>query len=182
MVDVAIRDGLAALQAVGARFAAFAALEIGWGDEAFYRSAPTIGAVTIPLALRALFRPGNASVVHVVGLNAAPATVFAKSELVALRVSDDGFARLLEKLDASFARTGHDEVRPDLGAGLYGPSLFYRAVGTFHVFNVCNQWIARLLDAAGVPTSPVLAMVPPGLLLDLRWRSGLRTLGDGGAR
>ena len=95
MVDVAIRDGLAALQTVGARFAAFAALEIGWGDEGFYRSVPTLGAVTIPLALRALFRPGNASVVHVVGLNAAPATVFAKSELVALRVSDDGFARLL---------------------------------------------------------------------------------------
>jgi hypothetical protein len=132
--------------------------------------------VTIPLALRALFRPGNASVVHVVGLNAAPAIVFANSELVSLRLSGEGFARLLKKLDASFARTEGDAVLPDLGAGLYGASLFYRAVDTFHVFNVCNHWVARLLDAAGVPTAPVLATVPPGLLLDLRWRSGLRPL------
>jgi hypothetical protein len=38
---------------------------------------------------------------------------------------------------------------------------------------VCNHWIAGLLDAAGVPTSPVLATLPYGLILDLRWRSRL---------
>jgi hypothetical protein len=41
------------------------------------------------------------------------------------------------------------------------------------MFNVCNHWIANLLDAAGVPTAPVLATLPFGLLLDLEWRSGL---------
>jgi uncharacterized protein (TIGR02117 family) len=174
MAEIAARDGLAALRAVAARFSAFAALEIGWGDEGFYRHAPTLGTVTIPLALRALLRPGNASVLHVVGLNGAPADAFADSELVALRLSSGGFSRLLRKLDASFARNERDEILPDLGAGLYGASLFYRAVGSFHVFNVCNHWLARLLDAAGLPTSPVLATMPAGLLFDLRWRAGLR--------
>ena len=50
--------------------------------------------------------------------------------------------------------------------------LFYRAVGTFNLFRVCNHWIADLLDAAGVPTAPVLATWPQGLLWDLTTRAG----------
>jgi uncharacterized protein (TIGR02117 family) len=173
--DIGERRSLAALMAIASRFATFSSLEIGWGDEGFYRAAPTIHAVTVPMALRALFLPGNPSVLHVVGLNQSPAVVFAKSELVSIRLSMDGFARMMTMLDASFARTERAELM-DLGPGLYGPSLFYRAVGAFHIFNVCNHWVARLLDAAGVPTSPVLSLAPPGLLLDLRWRSGLRPL------
>ena len=42
---------------------------------------------------------------------------------------------------------------PDLGRGLYGPSLFYPANGTFSIFRVCNHWIDELLGAAGLPTS-----------------------------
>ena len=173
--DVGEHRGLAALIAITARFAAFSSLEIGWGDEGFYRLARTIDDVTVPLALRALFWPGNPSVIHVVGVNESPAMVFVKADVVPIRVSADGFARMLALLDATFARTPHGELL-DLGPGLYGTSLFYRAVGAFHVFNVCNHWVARLLDAAGIPTSPVLAIAPPGLLLDLRWRSGLRSL------
>jgi uncharacterized protein (TIGR02117 family) len=171
--DIGQRRGLAALIAITSRFAAFSSLEVGWGDEGFYRAAPTIGAVTIPLALRALFWPGNPSVLHVVGLNESPPTVFADSELVSIRLSTDGFASMLALLDATLARTERAELS-DLGPGLYGTSLFYRAVGAFHIFNVCNHWVARLLDAAGVPTSPILSVAPQGLLLDLRWRSGLR--------
>jgi uncharacterized protein (TIGR02117 family) len=174
--DVGQRRSLAALIAITSRFAAFSFLEIGWGDEGFYRAAPTISTVTVPMALRALFWPGNPSVLHVVGLNESPAVVFGNSELVPIRLSTDGFASMLAMLDATFARTERAELPPDLGPGLYGPSLFYRAVGAFHIFNVCNHWVARLLDAAGVPTSPLLSLAPPGLLLDLRWRSGLRPL------
>jgi uncharacterized protein (TIGR02117 family) len=175
-VEVAARHNLTAVAAVATRFAASTALEIGWGDEGFYRAAPTISTVTVPMALRALFWPGNPSVLHVVGLNESPAVVFGNSELVPIRLSTDGFASMLAIVDATFARTEHAELPPDLGPGLYGPSLFFRAVGAFHIFNVCNHWVARLLDAAGVPTSPLLAIVPAGLLLDLRWRSGLRPL------
>ena len=174
--DVGERKSLAALIAITSRLAAFPFLEIGWGDEGFYRSAPTISAVTVPMALRALFRPGNPSVLHVVGLSESPLAVFANSELVPIRLSTDGFASMLAMVDATFARTDRAELPPDLGLGLYGTSLFFRAVGAFHIFNVCNHWVARLLDAAGVPTSPVLAIAPAGLLLDLRWRSGLRPL------
>jgi hypothetical protein len=128
------------------------------------------------LAIRALFRPGNPSVLHVVGVNGDPRAVFANSDLVRVHISDAGFARLTDMLDATFARRKGSFMPEELGPGLYGMSLFFRANGAFHLFNVCNHWIANLLAAAGVPTAPVLATLPFGLLLDLEWRSGLARL------
>ena len=79
---------------------------------------------------------------------------------------------MAERLDASFARARSGLPAQELGRGLYGPSLFFRATGTFHLFNLCNHWAAGMLDAAGVPTTPVLDTLTQGLFLDLRWRAG----------
>src|SRR5581483_9841703 len=59
--------GYTALIAVTQRFGAFEWIEFGWGDREFYRSVPSPGDLTVSLAVRALFLPGNASVLHVVG-------------------------------------------------------------------------------------------------------------------
>jgi uncharacterized protein (TIGR02117 family) len=176
LVDQASRHGRTALGAISTRFAGFDRLEIGWGDEGFYREAPTVDSLTVPLALRALLRPGNPSVLHVVGIPGDPGMVFVNSDVVRLELSTAGFDKLADKLDASFAREANGDLPAPLGPGLYGTSLFFRANGAFHLFNVCNHWVASLLDAAGVPTAPVLATLPPGLLLDLEWRSGLPRL------
>ena len=167
------RPGLSAIGYLATRFRDFDWLEIGWGDEGFYREVPTAESLTIALAMRALFRPGNPSALHVVGVKGDPRAMFPNSDLVRVGISDAGFARLVHILDATFVR-GKGSVMPEqLGPGLYGTSLFFRANGTFHLFHVCNHWIADLLDAAGVPNAPVLATLPSGLLLDLKWRSGL---------
>jgi uncharacterized protein (TIGR02117 family) len=170
------RSGYGALIAVTTRFAAYRWIEIGRGEEAFYREVPTPGAAVLHpgVALRALFRPSNAAVLHVVGAY-DPRLAFPDAHLAALDLSEPGFARLVARLDASFARD--DSGLPqDLGPGLYGPSRFYRAVGTFNAVHVCTRWVADLLDAAGVPTAPVLAVMPQGLFLDLAVRSGLTAL------
>jgi uncharacterized protein (TIGR02117 family) len=169
----ASRRGLNALGTVATRFAGFDRLELGWGDERFYREVPTVESLTVALAIRALLRPGNPSVLHVVGVDRDPSAAFPNSDLVRLELGQAGFERLADKLDASFARDPDGVVPEPLGPGLYGTSLFFRANGAFHLFNVCNHWIAGLLDAAGVPTAPVLATLPAGLLIDLEWRSGL---------
>jgi uncharacterized protein (TIGR02117 family) len=166
--------GYAAVIAVTTRFAAYDWLEIGWGDEEFYRHVPRPGDLTLGLALRALFRPNNPSVLHVVGVS-DPRLQFVGSPMAELDLSDAGFDRLVAKVDATFAR-GDDGQPQDLGPGLYGPSLFYRAVGHFHIGYVCTQWVADALDAAGVPTAPVLATLPQGLLLDLSLRAGAKQL------
>ena len=51
VADVAERHGRSALIAVAQRFAAYPWIEVGWGDEGFYRSVPD--AASFALALRA---------------------------------------------------------------------------------------------------------------------------------
>ena len=176
LADEASQHGLTGLGTVATRFADFDNLEIGWGDEGFYREVPTVQSLTVTLALRALFRPGNPSVLHVVGVAADPRASFGNSDIVRLELGAAGFARLANRLDASFAREPGTRLPVELGHGLYGTSLFFRANGAFHIFNVCNHWVAGLLDAAGVPTAPVIATLPDGLLIDLTWRSGRERL------
>jgi uncharacterized protein (TIGR02117 family) len=176
VAEVARRQNLAALTAVTARFADFPRLEFGWGDEGFYTRVPTTNELTMGLALRALFRPGHPTVLHVVGLSEHPRQANTTASMAVLSVSEAGFGRLAAMLDRTFARTGLDRGIEELGRGLYGPSLFYRAVGSFNLLRVCNHWIADLLDAAGVPTAPVLATLPQGLLWDLSWRAGAQRL------
>jgi uncharacterized protein (TIGR02117 family) len=165
--------GRPALRAVLDRFPGYDWLEVGWGEDVYYRSAPTLASPHLGLALRALFRPGNGSVVHVVGLDGSPRAMFPHADLVPIVVSREGFRRLVERLEASFATPGEGGFE-ELGTGLYGSSLFYRGRGAFHLLRVCNRWTADLLDAAGLPTAPLAAILPAGLIADLRWRANLR--------
>jgi uncharacterized protein (TIGR02117 family) len=176
LADGAGRAGGAALSAIATRFADHPFVEIGWGDAEFYRSVPTAGALTLSLAAHALFTTGNPSVLHVVGLPQSPPAAFPVATIVRVELSEQGFARLLARLEATFAPGSDGRPLEDLGPGIYGQSRFFRAVGWFSLAHVCNHWVADLLDAAGVPTAPVLATLPGGLFLDLRWRSGLRPL------
>jgi uncharacterized protein (TIGR02117 family) len=180
LAEVASARGYPALIAVTQRFAPFEWIEFGWGDRDFYRAVPTAGDVTLGLALRALFWPGNTSVLHVVGLDRDPEQAFA-ADFVHVPVSMSGFDRLLAQLDASFVAPQAGAL-PDLGPGLYGPSRFYPANGTFSMLHVCNHWVDDLLGAAGLPTAPVLATLPAGLMLNLRWRAGLRMIPKSGNR
>ena len=173
---IAGRDRLSALTMVTTRFAAYPWLEIGYGELEFYRAVPTVADITPSVALRVLFRPGNPAVLHVVGLERPPTQAFVQATSVRLALSETGFARMAHRVDASFAPRPSGLPADEIGPGLYGPSLFFRAAGTFHVFNLCNHWVARMLDAAGLPTTPVVDTIAQGLLADLRWRAGATAL------
>jgi uncharacterized protein (TIGR02117 family) len=171
LAEFASGRGYPALIAVSQRFAAYDWIEFGWGEREFYRSVPTVDDMNWRLALRALFYPGNRTVVHVAGMTGDPAQAF-KAGMMKVPLSRNGFDRMLAMLDATFVPPQAGSL-PDLGRGLYGPSLFYPANGTFGITRVCNHWIGDLLGAAGLPTNPVLATVPQGLMLNLRWQAKL---------
>lgn len=162
----------AALAAVTQRFALYDFLEFGWGEERFYRGTPNIAAFQWRSALRALFWE-NQTVVQVVGLSQPPSVVFAGATLIRIDLSAAGFGRLAARLDESFGR-GPDGAPIEIAPGLYGPSLFYRAIGQTGIFNVCNNWIGRLLNAAGLADQPLLSTTAAGLFADLRFRSRVR--------
>lgn len=136
-------------------------LEIGWGDARFYQAAePSAG-----LALRAALWP-TASVMHIVGFSGEPARYFSASEVVNICVRRSEYKRMLDFIIDSFERRPDGEVIP-LGPGLYGTSRFYRAKGSFHLFNTCNTWTARALAATGLPVSTRI-ITAGGLVSQLR--------------
>jgi len=136
--------------------------EFGWGDAVYYpASDPSVGQ-----ALAAAF-PGDA-VVHLAGLPDHPSVVFPGTERIEVVLSESGFARLVAYLDASFDRGAAPRAAP-VARGLYGFSRFYPATGRFHLFNTCNTWTARGLQAAGVPIDPVGVVSAAELVARLRF-------------
>ena len=166
MLAEAGRQGFSALIFVATRFSAYPFVEVGWGEEDFYRQVPTLGTLGVGMALRALLRPGNRSVLHVVGLEEEPQKMFPDSEVLELRLSEAGFGRMLREIDRTFALDGR--LPREMGQGLYGPSLFFRANGAFSLLNLCNHWTGRLLAAAGLSGWPVPATLAPGLMWSVR--------------
>lgn len=173
LAERARQRGWPALLQIIERFGPHDYLEFGWGDEGFYRGVPTLADLTFVEAVRALFAPNNRSVLHVVGLRwISPRAAFPGLEQRVLSLTPLGFERLLARIEETIARDTAGKVR-ELGVGLYGPSLFFAAEGTFSLLNVCNHWVADLLDRAGVPTNRVLSTLPVGLFWDLGWRSNI---------
>lgn len=173
LADRARARGLARLGAVADRFVAYDHVEIGWGDEGFYLNVPGLSLQALPHVLRALFATENRSVLHVVGITGPPAAYFAGSDMVRLGVDGAAFDRVAVEIDKTIAPDAENTVAV-LGPGLYGPSLFFGADGTYHLTRNCNHWIARLVNVAGRPVSLPVATLSAGLMADLRWRSGAR--------
>jgi uncharacterized protein (TIGR02117 family) len=137
-------------------------IDLGWGDKDFYQARePTLG-----LAMRAAFK-STGSVLHVVGFNSAPAEYFPGSDVFAVRISPAGLEALSTFIQATYKRDA--QGRPMLlGKGWYGDSRFYLAEGQYHLFNTCNNWVARALQVAGAPINPALAMTAGGVLSQVR--------------
>jgi uncharacterized protein (TIGR02117 family) len=120
-------------------------LELGWGDRDYYQADDP----GLWLALKAAFW-STASVLHVVGVKGSVADRFAGYESIRLELAPDGFAKLVDYIHQSFARNGETKARP-IGPGYGLNSLFYPARGEFHLYNTCNGWVSRALEAAGYP-------------------------------
>jgi uncharacterized protein (TIGR02117 family) len=130
-------------------------LEVGWGDEAFYRAREN----TLFMALEAALTPTR-SVVHVVGFNGTVTTFFANSGIVELPVSEQGLHDLVRYIHDTIERESGPTF---LGSGLQRNSRFYRAVGSYSLFNNCNDWAARALARSGAPVEPSKAMTASAL-------------------
>jgi uncharacterized protein (TIGR02117 family) len=137
-------------------------IELGWGDEDYYRAAqPTLG-----LALQALFWP-TASALHVLAIGGDPRQVFAGSELIEVRVAEDGYRQLLGFVAARFARSSAGALT-ELGPGQYDRSRFYRAEGRYSMLYTCNTWVAEALATGGCPLAFASAATAGQVMARLR--------------
>ena len=137
-------------------------LEVGWGDRAYYQAVDP----SLWLGLRALFWP-TPSVLHMAAFHGPAALRFPSLEVIDLEVAARGLDRLVAAIAASHERD--PEGRPiDLGPGLYGPSRFYAARESFHLFRTSNAWTATMLREAGVAVQAPFVLTSDGLFRQLR--------------
>jgi len=128
-------------------------LEVGWGEREYYfgRDQSFTG------AMRAAFGSNNPSVLHVAGFRGSLAKSFPASEIIEVKLSPDGFERLVRYIHDAFDRKGATVVAP-LGPGLYGDSRFYPGWESFSLLRTCNVWTARGLRDAGLPIEDSITM------------------------
>ena len=136
---------------------------IGWGDERFYRSDGT----NLWLGLDALIPP-SASVLHI-AYNAAPSSVYlGPNDDLAIGVSREGAARFVAYIDRALVLDEYGAPVRIADGKVVGRSAFLRSRGSFHLFNVCNQWMARALRAAGVDVNARAAWLAGPLIRQVR--------------
>lgn len=128
-------------------------VEIGWGDDRFYRSPES----TSGLAVQAMFA-SRGSVIHAVPIWSPPEYHYLAFvvDLYKLQISSEGQRRLLAFIEDSFERTesgGPVEIESGWAPG----SWFYRARGRYSALHTCNQWTADALRSAGFPITPIYA-------------------------
>lgn len=123
-------------------------IEFGWGDRTYYPSDEKSVGEAIGAAIG-----GSPAVIHLNGLSVPATKAYANAEVVTLKLSDEQLSKLSSAIDGYFQRDDGKRAKA-VQPGLYRNSLFYNAHGEFHLFNTCNTWTARILQATGIPVSP----------------------------
>lgn len=125
---------------------------IGWGDAKFFVDTSPMEA-RIPDGLRAFFRPGNASVVMLDPEQGDPARRFGSESRRTLVLSTAAFAGLSGRVQESLSLV---EGRPRLSTARPGGGAhFFISREHFWIGHLCNNWTARVLNAAGLPVRPL---------------------------
>jgi hypothetical protein len=138
----------------------------GFGDALFYKERGA-GLRRFGSALRAMFAPGNRSLINLEMLEAAPPQLFEARHIAPVTLSEPGFEKLMGELDESFKLQDGRVI--DAGAGIERPgdSRFFEGSLSFSIRRICNHWVGNLLNEAGVPIRPVAATHPRGLMRDV---------------
>src|SRR5438552_53366 len=143
-------------------------LELGWGEREYYpRDEPGVWR-----GVRALLTPSR-STINVIPISGTLTRALSDSEIIELRVREDGFARMIE-----FIRRSHEYDAEDraivIPAGPRQAGRFYASPRTFSGLENCNVWVARALESAGLPVNPHAALTAGMLLRQVRGLSVAR--------
>ena len=124
-------------------------IAIGWGDQGFYLETPEWADLTASVALRALTGIGK-SAVHIEYERRPDA----KSPTVrTLRVSPATYAKLVQSIQAEFARDQTGALRLIARRGYTVHDAFYEGRSSFSLVTTCNEWVRGHLSHAGIRTA-----------------------------
>jgi hypothetical protein len=137
---------------------------IGWGDAKFFVDESPMEGRLLDGA-RAFFMPGNPSVVMLDPEAGDPGRRFAPDRRRTVRLSQARFDVLRSRIETSLAlENGSPRLttaRPGAGAR------FFASRETFWIGYICNSWMARVLNAGGVPVRPLRAVTAGEVIASL---------------
>jgi uncharacterized protein (TIGR02117 family) len=137
-------------------------LKFGWGDNKYYpHQDPGFG-----LLLRAALLPTR-SVLHVVGIDIPVENFFAGSDIIKVKVSDDGMNRLTEFIVGRFRLNDQNGIT-FVADGYHRNSAFFEATGRYFVPKTSNTWTARALRQTGAPITPFFAVTSGNVIYQSR--------------
>jgi uncharacterized protein (TIGR02117 family) len=125
-------------------FRSFRYIDIGWGDDEFYRHPD----FDIGLALKALLYP-TSSTIRVEGFNFEIGKYAGYSDIAyKIKFSRDSFNKLCEFISSTFSKNQESEI--ELIEERYSGNIrFYKAEGNYTMLNTCNTWVAEGFKSAG---------------------------------
>ena len=137
---------------------------IGWGDAKFFVDESPMEGRLLDGA-RAFFRPGNPSVVMLDPEAGDPGRRFPPDRRRTVRLSQARFDAVRARIETSLALEGGrprlTTARPGTGAR------FFASRETFWIGYICNSWMARVLNAGGVPVRPMRAVTAGEVIASL---------------
>lgn len=137
---------------------------IGWGDAKFFVDESPMEGRLLDGA-RAFFMPGNASVVMLDPEAGDPRRRFGPDSRRTLRLSQAGFDAMRSRIETSLKlETG----RPHLSTARPGDGArFFASHEHFWIGYLCNSWMARVLNAAGLPVRPLRSVTAGEVIASL---------------
>ncbi len=125
-------------------------LALGWGDRDFYQAVRAGVGILVQAALKS-----PASVLLVIGISTEVTRYFPHADILEIPLSTRALHELATFVHATYKRDATGQTRR-LGPGHnHRHSMFYLAEGDYSLFNTCNSWTSKALQAAGlaVPTA-----------------------------
>ena len=127
-------------------------LKFGWGDDLYYPEEES----NFGLLLRAAVLPTR-SVIHVVGIDIPLDRYFTGSDIIKIRITEQGAEKFAEFISDRFRRTQDGSIL-HAAPGRYGNSAFFEANGLYYIPKTSNTWTARALRRTGYPITPLYAV------------------------
>ena len=119
-------------------------IDIGWGDEAFYQHPD----FDWDLAYQALFYP-TPSTLRIEGIFISMLEYFNLSEIVVeLKIHNEQL-KILQKYISCTIWRDENQISKILSTQYLNRVYFFKANGSYHLFNTCNTWLASGLKKAG---------------------------------
>ena len=151
-----VEDVKSSLWRIEPIFKEFEYIEVGWGDEDFYKNPDP----SVWTTLKAGLFP-TSSILHLRALSQYELNRFDENKIAKLTISEKGFDKLSSYIENSFAKKNDKFIR--VSKGLDQNSLFYLSSKKYHILNTCNVWTAEALHSAGLDITPFISITADNL-------------------